>query len=133
MAGEGGAGLPGRRHRGKPRTRRPRGVGGLGGGGGASNPAGTLFLLAGARALHAQAEATHTQMSSVATGLRMAVIHAKMEVEVTTVTPDLGRVEQAHVQLLKRCPPSPAASRRRRWTPTLGAGSRASRAPPGGI
>ena len=38
-------------------------------------------------------------MSAVATGLCMAILRAKMEVEVGTVAPDWGMVEQAHAQL----------------------------------
>ena len=62
-------------------------------GGGGGNPAGTRFLLAGAQAWHAEAEAAHGQMSAVATGPRMALLQAKMDAE------DLGRVEEAHAQL----------------------------------
>ena len=86
----------------------------------------TRFLLAGAQAWHAQIEAAHRKMSAVATGLRVAILQAKMKVGVGTVPPNLGRVEQAHVQLVE-CqppppPPPPPASRHRRWTPTSGEG-----------
>ena len=44
-------------------------------------------------------------MSAVATGLRTALLHAKMEVEVGTVPPDVGSNEQGHVQLVERHTP----------------------------
>ena len=44
-------------------------------------------------------------MSAVATGLHMALLHAKMDVEVGTVAPELGTVEQAHAQFMAQSPP----------------------------
>ena len=48
--------------------------------GGVPNPVGTRFLLAGAQAWHAQAEAAHRPMSAVATGLCMALLQNQMDV-----------------------------------------------------
>ena len=100
-----GGRAPGPTAEGEAESPRAERVVGRGGGGG--NPAGTRFFLAGVQAWHAQAEAAHGQMSAVATSLRMALPQAKMETEVGTVAPDLGRVEQAHVQLVERYPPPP--------------------------
>ena len=71
-----------------------------GGGGGAPNPALTRFLLAGAQVWHAQAEEALGRMWAVASGLRVALLQAKMEVEVGPVVPDMGWLEQAHVWLV---------------------------------
>ena len=53
------------------------------------------------RGWHAQAK----QMSAVATGLCMALLQNQMDVEVGTVAPELGRVAQAHEQLVQQYPP----------------------------
>ena len=69
-------------------------------GGGGRNPASTRFLLAGA--WHAQAEAAHGQMWALITCLRMALLQAKMEVEVGMVARELGSVARAHDHLVQQ-------------------------------
>ena len=73
--------------------------------GGAPNPTGTRFLLAGEQAWHPQAEAVHGQMSAVATGLRMALPQNQMDVEAGTGAPNMTRVAQAHNGLVQQYAP----------------------------
>ena len=91
------------------------------GGGGATRQ--HRFLLAGVKAWHAQAEAAEGHMSAVATGVRTALLQAKMEVEVGTLAPDLGRVEQAHVQVVERLP-FPQGFLHTQWGAVAGHGRR---------
>ena len=72
-------------------------------GGGGAQPAGTRFVLAGALVWHAHDEAARTDVRR-----RHRPAHdAKLEVEVGMVAPNLGNVEQAHLQLVERYPPPP--------------------------
>ena len=57
------------------------------GGGGGASAAGIRYLLAGAQAWHAQAEACAGQMSAVSTGLRMDMMASGKQVDVHSVAP----------------------------------------------
>ena len=94
---------------------------------GGASAAGVRYLLAGAQAWHAQAEACAGKMSAVSTGLRMAMMASGQQVDVDSVAPDAPKVTAA----MEDPPPPPTASRRRPWTPPLWRrwGSRAPRAP----
>ena len=72
--------------------------------GGGASAAGVRYLLAGAQAWHAQAEACAGQMSGVSTGLRMAMMASGQEADVDTVTPDAPRVSAA-LEDVRRQPP----------------------------
>ena len=61
-----------------------------------ANAAGVRYVLAGVQAWHAQAEACAGQMSTVSTGLRMAMLASGQQVEVDTVAPKMARVTAAH-------------------------------------
>ena len=63
--------------------------------GGGGSAAGVRYLLAGAQAWHAQAEACAGQMSAVSTGLRMAMMASGQQVDVDSVAPDAPRVSAA--------------------------------------
>ena len=88
---------------------RPPGGEGGGGGGGAANATGVRYLLAGAQAWHAQAEACAGPMSAMSTGLRMAMLATGQQVEVDTVSPDMARVTAAHEDVRRHYPPPPTA------------------------
>ena len=74
-------------------------------GGGGGNAAGVRYLLAGAQAWHARAEACAGQMSAVSTGLRMAMLASGQHVEVDTVAPHMARVSAAHEDVRRQYPP----------------------------
>ena len=78
-----------------------------GGGGGGGNAAGVRYLLAGAQAWHAQAEACAGQMSRMSTGLRMAMLASGQQVKVDIVVPDMARVSAAHEVVRRQYPPPP--------------------------
>ena len=63
--------------------------------GGGGSAAGVRYLLAGAQAWHAQAEACAGQMSAVSTGLRMAMLGSGKPVDVESVPPDTPKVSAA--------------------------------------
>ena len=96
---------------------------------GGASAAGVRYLLAGAQAWHAQAEACAGQMSAVSTGLRMAMLGSGQQVDVDSVAPDAPKVTTAMEEVRRQYPPT--ASRRRPWTPLLWRRwrSRAPRAP----
>ena len=77
------------------------------GGGGGANAAGVRYLVAGAQAWHAQAEACAGHMSALSTGLRMAMLTSGQQVEVDTVAPDMARVSAAHEDVCRQSPPPP--------------------------
>ena len=83
--------------------RAPR-VGGWRRGGGGGNAAGVRYLLAGAQAWHARADACAGQMSAVSTGLRMAMLASNQQVEVDTVAPDMARGSAAHEEERQQLP-----------------------------
>ena len=85
---------------------RPPRVTGRGGGGGGS-AAGVRYLLAGAQAWHAQAEACAGQMSAVSTGLRMAMMASGQQADVDSVAPDAPRVSAALEEVRRQYPPPP--------------------------
>ena len=78
----------------------------LGDKGGAS-AAGVRYLLAGAQAWHAQAEACAGQMSAVSTGLRMAMMASGKQVDVDSVAPDAPKVTAAMEEVRRQYPPPP--------------------------
>ena len=84
--------------------------------GGAANVAGVRYLLAGAQAWHAQAEACAGQMSAVSCGLRMALMASGQQADVDSVAPDAPRVS-ATLEDVRRQYPPPTASRQWPWTP----------------
>ena len=96
---------------------------------GGASAAGVRYLLAGAQARHAQAEACAGQMSAVSTGLRMAMMASGKQVDVDSVAPDAPKVTVQWRKCAGSTPPT--ASRRRPWTPPLWRRwrSRAPRAP----
>ena len=61
----------------------------------AASAAGVRYLLAGAQAWHARAEACAGQMSAVSTGLRMAMLGSGQQVDVDNVAPDAPKVTAA--------------------------------------
>ena len=71
--------------------------------GGCPNAAAVRYLLAGAQAWHAQAEACAGQMSAVSSGLRMTMLASGQHVEVDTVAPDKASVSAVRRQY----PPPP--------------------------
>ena len=81
---------------------RPPRVTGRGGGGSA---AGVRYLLAGAQAWHAQAEACAGQTSAVSTGLRMAMMASGQQADVDSVAPDAPRVSAALEDVCRQSPP----------------------------
>ena len=97
---------------------------------GLASAAGVRYLLAGAQAWHAQAEACAGQMSAVPTGLRMAMMPSGKQVDVDSLAPDAPKVTAAMEEVRQQYPP-PTASRRRPLTPPLWrrCTSRAPRAP----
>ena len=62
---------------------------------GGGSAAGVCYLLAGAQAWHAQAEACAGQMSAVSTGLRMAMMPSGQQVDVDSVAPVAPKVAAA--------------------------------------
>ena len=58
---------------------------------GGASAAGVRYLLAGAQAWHAQAEACAGQKSAVSTGLRMPMMASGQQVDVDSVAPDAPR------------------------------------------
>ena len=96
---------------------------------GGASAAGVRYLLAGAQAWHAQAEACAGQMLAVSTGLRMAMLGSGQQVDADSVASDAPKVTAAIEEVRRQYPPT--ASRRRPWTPPLWRrwGSRAPTAP----
>ena len=74
-------------------------------GGGGGSAAGVRYLLAGAQARHAQAEACAGQMSAVSTGLRMAMMGSGQQADVDNVAPDALRVSAALEEVRRQYPP----------------------------
>ena len=77
---------------------------------GGGKAAGVRYLLAGAQAWHAQAEACAGQMSAVSTGLRMAMLGSGQQVDVDTVAPDAPKVTAAMEEVRRQYPPHRLAS-----------------------
>ena len=75
------------------------------GGGGGGSAAGVRYLLAGAQAWHAQAEACAGQMSAVSTGLRMAMMASGQQAGVDSVAPDAPNVSAAPEDVRRQYPP----------------------------
>ena len=75
------------------------------GGGGGGSAAGVRYLLAGAQVWHAQAEACAGQMSTVSTGLRMAMLGSGRQVDVDSVAPDAPEVSAALEEVRRQYPP----------------------------
>ena len=73
------------------RVPRPPRVTGWGGAG----AVGVRYLLAGAQAWHAQAEACAGEMSAVSTGLRMAMMASGQQADVDSVAPDAPKLSAA--------------------------------------
>ena len=90
---------------------------------GGASAAGVRYLLAGAQAWHAQAEACAGQVSAVSTGLRMAMMASGQQVNVDNVAPDAPKVTAAMEDVRRQYPPHRLW---RRWR------SRAPRAPVAG-
>ena len=80
---------------------RPRRVTGGGGGGSA---AGVRYLLAGAQAWHAQAEACAGQMSAVSTGLWMVMMASGRQADVDSAAPDAPKVSAALEDVRRQYP-----------------------------
>ena len=74
---------------------------------GGASAAGVRYLLAGAQAWHAQAEACAGQMSAVSTGLRMAMMASGQQVDVDSVAPDAPKVTAALEEVRRQYPPPP--------------------------
>ena len=74
-------------------------------GGGGGSAAGVRYLVAGARAWHAQAKACAGQMSAVSTGLRMAMMASGQQADVDSVAPDAPKVTAALEDVRRQCPP----------------------------
>ena len=72
---------------------------------GGASAAGVRYLLAGAQAWHAQAEACAGQMSAVSTGLRMAMMASGQQVDVDSVAPDAPKVTAAMEDVRRQYPP----------------------------
>ena len=72
---------------------------------GGASAAGVRYLLAGAQAWHAQAEACAGQMSAVSTGLRMAMMASGQQVDVDSVAPDAPKVTAAMEEVRRQYPP----------------------------
>ena len=75
--------------------------------GGGGSAARVRYLLAGAQAWHAQAEACAGQMSAVSTGLRMAMLGSGCQVDVDGVAFDAPRVSAALEEVRRQYPPPP--------------------------
>ena len=88
---------------------------------GGASAAGVRYLLAGAQAWHAQAEACAGRMSAVSTGLRMVMMASGKQVDVDSVAPDAPKVTAAMEEMRRQYPPHRLTWRR--WR------SRAPRAP----
>ena len=76
-------------------------------GGGGGSAAAVRYLLGGAQAWHAQAEACAGRMSAVSTGLRMAMMASGQQADVDSVAPDAPRVSAALEEVRRRYPPPP--------------------------
>ena len=72
---------------------------------GGASAAGVRYLLAGAQAWHAQAEACAGQMSAVSTGLRMAMMASGQQVDVDSVAPDAPKVTAVMEEVRRQYPP----------------------------
>ena len=72
---------------------------------GGGSAAGVRYLLAGAQAWHAHAEACAGQMSAVSTGLRMAMMASGQQVDVDSVAPDAPKVTAAMEEVRRQYPP----------------------------
>ena len=72
---------------------------------GGASAAGVRYLLAGAQAWHAQAEACAGQVSAVSTGLRMAMMASGQQVNVDSVAPDAPKVTAAMEDVRRQYPP----------------------------
>ena len=72
---------------------------------GGANAAGVRYLLAGAQAWHAQAEACAGQMLAVSTVLRMAMMASGKQVDVDSVAPDAPKVTAALEEVCRQYPP----------------------------
>ena len=72
---------------------------------GGASAAGVRYLLAGAQAWHAQAEACAGQMSAVSTGLRMAMMASGQQVNVDSVAPNPPKVTAAMEEVRRQYPP----------------------------
>ena len=74
---------------------------------GGPSAASVRYLLAGAKAWHAEAEACAGQMSAVSTGLRMAMMASGKQVDVDSVAPDASKVTAAMEEVRRQYPPPP--------------------------
>ena len=72
---------------------------------GGGSAVGVRYLLAGAQAWHAEAEACAGQMSAVSTGLRMAMMVSGQQVDVDSVTPNAPKVTAAMEEVRRQYPP----------------------------
>ena len=97
-----GAGPPGPPGKAKPLAQAGEGPegdeappGDRAGGGGGGQCRCVWYLLAGAQALHVQAEACASQMSAVSTGLRMAMMASGQQADADSVAPNAPRVSAA--------------------------------------
>ena len=72
---------------------------------GGGSAAGVRYLLAGAQAWHAQAEACAGHMSAVSTGLRMAMLGSGQQVDVDSPAPDAPKVTAAMEEVRRQYPP----------------------------
>ena len=72
---------------------------------GGASAAGVRYLLAGAQAWHAQAEACASQMSAVSTGPRMAMMASGQQVDVDSMAPDAPKVAAAMEEVRRQYPP----------------------------
>ena len=72
---------------------------------GGASAAGVWYLLVGAQAWHAQAEACAGQMSAASTGLRMAMMASGQQVDVDSVAPDAPKVTAAMEEVRRQYPP----------------------------
>ena len=72
---------------------------------GRASAAGVRYLLAGAQAWHAEAEACAGQMSALSTGLRMAMMASGQQVDVDSVAPDGLKVTAAMEEVRRQYPP----------------------------
>ena len=73
--------------------------------GGGASAAGVRYLLAGAHAWHAHAEACAGQMSAVSTGVRMDMMAGGKQADVDSVAPDAPKVTAAMEEVCRQYPP----------------------------
>ena len=72
---------------------------------GGASAAGVRYLLAGAQAWHAQAEACAGQISAVSSGLRIAMMASGQQVDVDSVAPNAPKETAAMEEVRRQYPP----------------------------